>query len=318
MTTELASVCTLDCPDTCSLTVTVESGRITKVRGSDALPLTERRHLQQSGAPLGRLRTWAGAIDDTPEACGPARPEPLRADLWEQALDIIYRAGERGHRHARARSGDAAELRRPARHARRRQHVFAVLPQARREPALSPVHVRQRCAARPGPALTAWSRASAPRRPRTPSSTIVWGNNATVANLHLVRKIRMSLRKGGKLVVIDTLRTKIAEQADLHIAPRPSTDVLLGFALAVELKRIGAHDRAFIDQHVLGYDAFMARADDGRWRRLPPNAASKPRISARSRAGWPMRTRSSSRPATGLSVAAMAAAVSGRRLRCRR
>ena len=73
---------------------------------------------------------------------------------------------------------------------------------------------------------------------------VVWGNNATVANLHLVRKIRMSLRKGGKLVVIDTLRTKIAEQADLHIAPRPSTDVLLAFALAAELKCIGAHDRA--------------------------------------------------------------------------
>jgi anaerobic selenocysteine-containing dehydrogenase len=92
--------------------------------------------------------------------------------------------------------------------------------------------------------------------------TIVWGNNATVSNLHLVRNIRMGLRKGGRLVVIDTLRTKIAEQADLHIAPRPSTDVLLAFALAVELKRIGAHDRDFIDQHVLGYDAFMARADD--------------------------------------------------------
>src|SRR4029450_11871445 len=37
---EHASVCTLDCPDTCSLEVTVEAGRITKVRGSKALPLT--------------------------------------------------------------------------------------------------------------------------------------------------------------------------------------------------------------------------------------------------------------------------------------
>jgi anaerobic selenocysteine-containing dehydrogenase len=97
----------------------------------------------------------------------------------------------------------------------------------------------------------------------------VWGNNATVANLHLVRKIRTSLRKGGTLVVIDTLRTKIAEQADLHIAPRPSTDVLLAFALAVELKRMGAHDSTFIDQHVLGYAAFMARAEE--W---PPEKAA--------------------------------------------
>ena len=31
---ERASVCPLDCPDTCSLTVTVEDGRIVKVRGS--------------------------------------------------------------------------------------------------------------------------------------------------------------------------------------------------------------------------------------------------------------------------------------------
>ena len=37
---EHASVCTFDCPDTCSLTVTVDDGRITKVLGSDAMPLT--------------------------------------------------------------------------------------------------------------------------------------------------------------------------------------------------------------------------------------------------------------------------------------
>ncbi len=38
---ERPSVCTFDCPDTCSLTVTVEDGRITKVRGSDAMPFTD-------------------------------------------------------------------------------------------------------------------------------------------------------------------------------------------------------------------------------------------------------------------------------------
>ena len=38
---ERPSVCTFDCPDTCSLTVTVEAGRIVKVRGSDALPFTD-------------------------------------------------------------------------------------------------------------------------------------------------------------------------------------------------------------------------------------------------------------------------------------
>jgi len=37
---ERASVCTFDCPDTCSITVTIDDGRVTKVRGSHALPYT--------------------------------------------------------------------------------------------------------------------------------------------------------------------------------------------------------------------------------------------------------------------------------------
>ena len=41
MSFERAGVCTLDCPDTCSLTVTVDADRVVKVRGSDALPYTE-------------------------------------------------------------------------------------------------------------------------------------------------------------------------------------------------------------------------------------------------------------------------------------
>ena len=38
---ERPSVCTFDCADTCSLTVTVDDGRIAKVRGSHASPYTE-------------------------------------------------------------------------------------------------------------------------------------------------------------------------------------------------------------------------------------------------------------------------------------
>ena len=37
---ERASVCTFDCPDTCSISVTVDEGRVVKVRGSTAAPYT--------------------------------------------------------------------------------------------------------------------------------------------------------------------------------------------------------------------------------------------------------------------------------------
>ncbi len=68
------------------------------------------------------------------------------------------------------------------------------------------------------------------------------------------------MRKGGRLVVVDPLRTKIAAQADLHLAPLPGTDALLAWSLAAELERAGAFDSGFIAAHVLGFDEFMARA----------------------------------------------------------
>src|SRR4029077_11325817 len=89
---------------------------------------------------------------------------------------------------------------------------------------------------------------------------VIWGNNATVSNLHLVRQARAAKRKGGRLAVIDPLRTKIAEQADLHLALRPGTDVLLAFALAVEVEQLGAPHRAFLAEHVSGYEEFMTLA----------------------------------------------------------
>ena len=89
---------------------------------------------------------------------------------------------------------------------------------------------------------------------------IIWGNNATACNLHLMRQINMAKRNGAKLVVIDPRRIKAAEQAQLFLAVRPGTDVVLAFAIACELERTGGLDRAFIDAHVLGFEAYMAAA----------------------------------------------------------
>lgn len=258
-TLEQPAVCTLDCPDTCSLTVTVEDGHITKVRGSKALPLTGGVICNKVAHHSGEFVHGAGRLTTPLRRVGPRGAGRFERISWDQALDIIHaRVSEVIAKHGPEAvmplnyagphgmlAGDSMSLR-----------FFHKL-------GASQLYRRSMCGA---VRSEAWAGTYGlvpgigPEAVENAKLTIVWGNNATVANLHLVRKIRKTMRKGGKLVVIDTLRTKIAEQADLHIAPRPSTDVLLAFALAVELQRIGAHDRAFIDKHVLGYDAFMARA----------------------------------------------------------
>src|SRR5881397_3604441 len=72
--------------------------------------------------------------------------------------------------------------------------------------------------------------------------------------------INRAKKQGAKLVVVDPRRTTVARQADLHIALRPGTDVVLAWAIAAELERRGAIDRAFVERHVAGYEEFMQRA----------------------------------------------------------
>lgn len=258
-TLERPAVCTLDCPDTCSLTVTIDNGRIAKVRGSDALPFTAGVICNKVAHHSAEFVHGPGRLTTPLKRVGPRGSGRFERISWPQALDEI---------HGRvtdviARHGAQAVM--PLNYAGPHGMLAGDSMSSRffHKLGASLLYRRSMCGA---VRSEAWAGTYGlvpgigPDAAENARLNIVWGNNATVANLHLVRNIRTSLRKGGRLVVIDTLRTKIAEQADLHIAPRPSTDVLLAFALAVELERLGAHDRAFIEKHVLGYEAFMARA----------------------------------------------------------
>ena len=90
MKAQRPSVCTLDCPDTCSLTVTVEDDRIVAVRGSRANPYTAgvvcakvaRSYPEFVHGPR-RLRTPLRRVG----ARADARFEPIS---WDEALSLVY------------------------------------------------------------------------------------------------------------------------------------------------------------------------------------------------------------------------------------
>ncbi|HKU93757.1 MAG TPA: molybdopterin oxidoreductase family protein, partial [Vineibacter sp.] len=68
---ERAGVCTLDCPDTCSLTVTVDDGRIVKVRGSTALPYTDGVICNKVAHHTGEFVHGAGRLQFPLRRVGP-------------------------------------------------------------------------------------------------------------------------------------------------------------------------------------------------------------------------------------------------------
>ena len=269
MAIERPSVCTLDCPDTCSLSVTVEEDRIVKVRGSDALPYTEGVICSKVAHHSAEFAHGANRLRYPLMRVGPRGSGQFERTTWAAALDTIHRKVTS----IIDRWGPQAVM--PLNYSG--PHGLLALDSMSlrffHKLGASQLFRGSLCGLVRSEAWTGTYGSVpgiGPELAAEAQLNVVWGNNATVTNLHLVRNIRLAKRRGGRLAVIDPLRTKIAEQADLHLAARPGTDVLLGFALAVELERLDAHHLPFIAKHVSGYEEYMALA-----RQWPPETASE-------------------------------------------
>jgi anaerobic selenocysteine-containing dehydrogenase len=254
-----ASVCPLDCPDTCSLTVTVENDVIVGIRGSHANPYTQGVLCAKVPAAYpefvhgaGRLRTPLRRTGHK----GEGRFEPI---AWDEALELIHRRFTA----IIAEHGPQAIL--PLNYAGPHGFLAGGSMDLRFFHKLGATLLDRRplCG---GIRTEAWvgtfgpSPGMRPEQAEASKLIVAWGNNVTWTNLHLVPVINRARRAGGKVIAVDPKRTKIAEQADLHVALRPGTDVVFAWAVASELERAGALDRDFIAGHVQGFEAYMERA----------------------------------------------------------
>lgn len=269
MNVEKFSVCPLDCPDTCSLAVTVEDDQVVAVRGSRVNPITHGAVCAKVANYYPEFVHGANRLRYPLKRVGPKAEGRFERISWDAALDIIHeRVGAIIDRYGRQSvlplnyagphgmlAGDSMSL--------RFFHKLGASLLSR-----NPLCGGIRSAAYAG---TFGSIPGTPLQQVSLSKLIiVWGNNATACNLHLMRQINAAKRCGARLVVVDPRRVKVAEQAQLHLPVRPGTDVVLAWAIAVELERVGGIDRNFIDEHVLGFDAYMQAA-----REYPPERAAQ-------------------------------------------
>jgi anaerobic selenocysteine-containing dehydrogenase len=59
----------------------------------------------------------------------------------------------------------------------------------------------------------------------------------------------------GRVIVVDSLTTETAAQADLHLRPFPGSDAALAFAIAHVLRRDGLLDVGMLAEHCIGWEA---------------------------------------------------------------
>jgi assimilatory nitrate reductase catalytic subunit len=92
---------------------------------------------------------------------------------------------------------------------------------------------------------------------------LVGSNTAWCHPVVYQRIMAARAQRGTKLVVIDPRRTETCEEADLHLALRPGSDVALMNGLLAYCRENGVVDQAYIDAHVLVPQGFWEGLAEG-------------------------------------------------------
>jgi anaerobic selenocysteine-containing dehydrogenase len=255
----VSTACTLDCPDSCSLSVTVERGRVVKIDGNHEAPST-------GGYICGKVRRFDRRIYG-PERLqhpmlrtGPKGRNQFERVTWDEALDLLVRRLEE----ARDTFGGESIL--PYYYGGSNGLLTNELEDARFFRRLGASRLaRTVCAAPTGAAATAlYGRMPGVAYEDYAESRLIimWGCNPSASGIHLVSHIRQAQKQGARLVVVDPRSTPLARLADIHLPVKPGTDVVIALAMINELFARGWADTSFLAAHADGVDELRRAASD--------------------------------------------------------
>nr|WP_254922158.1 assimilatory nitrate reductase NasA [Halorubrum sp. Ea8] len=92
---------------------------------------------------------------------------------------------------------------------------------------------------------------------------VVWGANPAVAHPVLFRwVVESATEDGSRLIVVDPVETRTAEQGDRHVAPDPGTDLALARAVLARAIERGEVDEAFVEEATTGFEAVRESLPD--------------------------------------------------------
>jgi anaerobic selenocysteine-containing dehydrogenase len=250
------SVCALDCPDCCSLTLTVEDGRATKLRGDAGHPITRgflcgkvAQYLEREYSP-GRLLYPQKRVG----AKGEGRFERIS---WDEALDTIATrlravaeefgpesilpysyAGNMGYLNFNGMAG----------------RFFHRLGASRLD--------RTICSTAGMAGMTeavGLRYSTEPEQFRHARLIVAWGANVLGTNVHLWPFIMEARRNGAKFYTIDPRRNRTGAASDRHYFINPGSDAALALAMMHVIIGEGLHHREYVDGHTVGFDELRER-----------------------------------------------------------
>jgi anaerobic selenocysteine-containing dehydrogenase len=260
------SVCALDCPDACSVLVTLENGTATRLRGNPAHPVTRgflcgkvARYLEREYAPnrlLYPLRrcgakgegrfvrvTWDEALDEIA-----ARLKSAAAEFGPEAILPYSYAGTMG-----LLQGSGMDRR-----------FFHRLGASRLD--------RTICSSAGGAGLIealGFRYGTEPEQFRHAKLILAWGANVLGTNVHLWPFIVEARRNGAKFYTIDPRRNRTGAAADKHFFINPGSDTALALGMMHVIIGEKLHDADYIARHTAGFDELEERVKE-----YPPERAA--------------------------------------------
>ena len=250
------SVCALDCPDCCSLLVTVEDGRGTKLRGDPAHPVTRgflcgkvAQYLEREYSPARLLY---------PQRRTGAKGEGRFARIsWDEALDTI--AGRLTE--IAARFGPEAIL--PYSYAGTMGLLNGAGMDRRFFHRLGASRLDRTICSSAGVAghteALGLRYNTEPEQFRHSRLILAWGANILGTNVHLWPFIMEARRQGARLYTIDPRLTRTGAVSDRHFFINPGSDTALALAMMHVIIAEDLHDADYVARYTEGFDVLRER-----------------------------------------------------------
>ena len=253
------AACPHDCPDTCSMIVTVDNDKILEVRGNPDHPYTDGRLCVKINHYEERVHSTDRVMHPLKRK-GPKGSGQFERITWDQAIKEISDRWKA----IIAKSGPTAIL--PYSYLGT-QGILNGLNVG--DPFFNKLGatISERTFCDSG-ASTAYMMTVGPTPGTDPESfahskyIILWACNTVSTNLHHWPIIDAAKKRGAKVIVIDPMKTRTSNHADWHIQIRPGTDTALAMGMINVVIAEGLIDKDYIDNYTVGFDELAERAKD--------------------------------------------------------
>ena len=248
--------CPHDCPDTCAIVTTVEDGRAVRIEGDPDHPVTQGFLCAKVNRYLERTY-HRDRLQHPLRRVGPKGAGRFERVSWDEALAEI------AARLRRVVDEHGADAVLPYSYAGTMGYLQGESMDRRFFHTLGASKLDRTICSSAGGAgmrMTVGGNIGADAESMPDCDLVLlWGTNTLTSNPHLWPFVLQARENGARIVCIDPIRTRTAQQCDEWIPIRPGTDAALALGIMHVLFRDGLEDSDFIEKHTLGVEHLRDR-----------------------------------------------------------